>query len=76
MSKRLKNFIYRSFVTALILGLGLFLYDQIGPYVAGDYFTLIWWIIQLIAAAVIGFIAWRLYVGLRDGHLLFDDYND
>ncbi len=43
---------------------------------AGDYFTLIWWLIQLFTVAVIGFIAWRLYIGLRDGHLLFDDYND
>lgn len=76
MPKRLKKFIYRSFLAALYLGLASFLYDQIGPYVAGDYFTLIWWGIQLVIVTVIGFIAWRLYIGVRDGHLLFDDYND
>jgi hypothetical protein len=60
----------------LVLGLASFLYDQIGPSVAGDYFTLILWGIRLVTAAVIGFISWRLYIGFRDGHLLVDDCDD
>jgi ABC-type thiamin/hydroxymethylpyrimidine transport system permease subunit len=76
VSKRLKKFIYRSFLAALFLGVVSFLYDQIGPTVAGDYFTMILWIIRLISVAVIGFIIWRLFIGLRDGYLLFDDCDD
>ena len=76
MSKRLRNFIYRSCVTALVLGLVMAVYEEIGPKVAGDNYTLILWVIRSLSAAVVAFIGWRLYVGIRDGHLLFDDPND
>ena len=76
MSRRLKKFIYRSIITALFLGVVEVIYDQIGPIVAGDYFTLILWGIRLVTVAVLVFIGWRLYVGCRDGYLLFDDLDD
>lgn len=76
MSKRLKRYIYRSCVAALFLGVASFVYEQVGPAVAGDNFTLILWVIRGVTVAVFVFIGWRLYVGLRDGYLLFDDLDD
>ena len=76
MSKRLKHFIYRSCVTALVLGIVAVVYDQIGPVLAGDHFALILWGIRLVTFAIFGFIVWRLCVGLRSGYLLFDDFDD
>jgi hypothetical protein len=58
---------------ALALGVVALVYDQIGPTVAGDYYTLILWVIRLVTVAVFAFISWRLYIGCRDGHLLVDD---
>jgi formate hydrogenlyase subunit 4 len=76
MSKRLKKFIYRSIMAVLFLGVVEVIYDQIGPLVAGDYFTLIGWGIQIVVAAIFAFIGWRLCVGIRSGYLLFDDLDD
>jgi hypothetical protein len=73
VSRRLKKFIGRSIIAAIVLGTVEAIYDQIGPYVAGDYFTLILWGIRLVSVAVLAFIVWRLCVGCRNGHLLFDD---
>jgi hypothetical protein len=63
-------------VVALFLGMASLVYEQVGPAVAGDNFTLILWVIRGVTVAVIVFIGWRLYVGLRDGYLLFDDLDD
>jgi hypothetical protein len=66
----------RSLLAAIVLGTVTAIYDQIGPYVAGDYFTLILWGIRLVTVAVIVFITWRLSIGLRNGDLLLDDSDD
>jgi hypothetical protein len=71
--KRLKQFICNSAIAALVLGLVEVVYDQVGPFLAGDYFTLILWGIRLVTVAVMAFIIWRLYVGLKNGDLLIDD---
>jgi hypothetical protein len=73
MPKRLKHFIYNSILATIVLGVVEVVYNQIGPFVAGDYFTLILWGIRLVTFAVFAFIAWRLSVGLRNGDLLIDD---
>jgi hypothetical protein len=76
VSKRLKKFIGRSIIATLFLGVVEVVYEQIGSIVAGDNFTLILWGIRLVTVAVFAFIGWRLYVGCRDGYLLFDDLDD
>ena len=67
---------YRSFVAVFALGTVAVIYDRIGPFMAGEYYTLILWGIRLFTFASFACIAWRLYVGCRDGHLLFDDLDD
>jgi len=73
MPKRLKAFACKSILTALYLGVAYAAYTKIGPFVAGDYFTLILWSIRLAMVAVLAFIFWRLCVGLKDGDLYRDD---
>jgi hypothetical protein len=71
--KRLKHFICNSILAAIVLGVVEVVYNQIGPFVAGDYFALILWGIRLVTFAVFAFIAWRLCAGLQNGDLLIDD---
>jgi hypothetical protein len=76
VSRRLKKFIVRSIIAVAFLALVEGGYEQIGPIVAGDYFTMILWGIRIVTVAVFAFIAWRLCVGCRSGYLLFDDLDD
>ena len=76
MPKRLKIFILNILKTALVFSVVLTVFDQIGPMIAGEYFTLIWWGIDVVSLAIIAFIIWRLCVGLQNGYLLFDDLDD
>jgi hypothetical protein len=76
MSKRMRRFILNSARAVLVLGTALAIFEQIGPNVTGDYFTLIWWGIVLLSLAVAAFIGWRLCVGIQSGHLLFDDMDE
>lgn len=62
--------------TTLALGVASAIFDQIGPKIAGDYFALIWWGIVVLSLAVASFFAWRFYVGVQSGRLLFDDVED
>jgi hypothetical protein len=72
----MKRFILKAFKTALVLGVAQVVFDQIGPSIAGDYYTLISWGLVGLSLALVGFVAWRLYHGIESGYLLFDDMDD
>ena len=76
MPKRLKNYLANTTITALILGLILAVYEAIGPYLAGQYYNLIWWGIVVASAIILGVIIWRMVVGCQNGHLLDDGLDD
>ena len=60
----------------LFLGVVGVVFDQIGPMVAGDYYTLAWWGLFVLTLATAAFIVWRFCVGVENGRLLFDDMDD
>ena len=76
MSKQMRNFIYYYAKTALVLGLILLIYEKVGPFVAGDYFNLIWWGILVASILILVFIGWRLWIGINNGSLRFDNTDD
>jgi hypothetical protein len=76
MSNRMKRFITNSVIAAFVLGTISVGFEQIGPMVAGDYYTPIMWGIRLASFAVLGIIVWRFCVGIKNGRLLFDDQDE
>ncbi len=76
MSKKLKRFLFNYFVTAAVLGIILAVYEQVGRFFAGDYYSLVWWGIVALSVAIFAIIGWQLVVGIQSGRLLFDDLDD
>jgi uncharacterized membrane protein YqjE len=76
MPNRLKQAFGNLAITALVMGFALSIFDVAGPFIAADYYRLIFWGLVVLSVLILAIGLWRVKIGIQNGSLLVDDPED